>query len=432
MVSRRSLLQTMGAMGIMGQGAFMVPESRANTNNHYFAFIWARGAWDATSFSDPKGNHLYHERFNSCTSDPNHPNCPPTPINKFTTQDIQQIGNLNIAPYFGDIKANDYAEQRTDYEDFFANNYQDMMVINGINAQSNNHNPGTENMWAGLLSGRKYPTIGALIGASKMDEYALPFMAFGGYRYTANLLAAGQLANTKLLTNMIDPVGGVVDERVVSIIEQAQNSRNIARIQREISQQRQVMLQNLYDVRTNNASMVGMEQELPDTISSNDYFRQAEIAAAAFKSNFSVTCNLDVGGFDTHNDNDNRQFVALSDVFKTTDYLIQLLKEKGIYEQTTIVIGSEFGRRPWYNHKDGKDHWSTTSMIMLGKNVPKNTVVGATDDQLQYQHIHPETLAIQTDKSTGIEINPQNIHLFYSAKFQTYTIYAYLKDAELK
>lgn len=48
-------------------------------------------------------------------------------------------------------------------------------------------------------------------------------------------------------------------------------------------------------------------------------------------------------------------------------------------DTTTIIINSEFGRSPLYNAAGGTDHWPATSVILMGKGVRDNCVVGATD-----------------------------------------------------
>jgi uncharacterized protein (DUF1501 family) len=75
------------------------------------------------------------------------------------------------------------------------------------------------------------------------------------------------------------------------------------------------------------------------------------------------------GGFDTHSDQgaaDGRQ----GDLFDRLDTALgafaQDCKDMGIWDDTTIVIASEFGRRNYKNGSDGTDHGGGNAFVALG------------------------------------------------------------------
>jgi len=61
--------------------------------------------------------------------------------------------------------------------------------------------------------------------------------------------------------------------------------------------------------------------------------------------------------------------------------LLQDLKASGMLKDTLVVIGGEFGRTPFNEKGDGRDHnpWGFT-MWMAGGGVRAGTVVGETDE----------------------------------------------------
>jgi len=71
------------------------------------------------------------------------------------------------------------------------------------------------------------------------------------------------------------------------------------------------------------------------------------------------------------------------------------------------VVGSDFGRTPFYNEGDGKDHWNITSIIAMGAGITGNRVIGATDKNFEALKLNPDTLE---PDSNGIIITPQHIH----------------------
>tara|TARA_R110002049_G_scaffold82652_10_gene210152 strand:+ start:100 stop:1464 length:1365 start_codon:yes stop_codon:yes gene_type:complete len=59
---------------------------------------------------------------------------------------------------------------------------------------------------------------------------------------------------------------------------------------------------------------------------------------------------------------------------------LQDLEERGLLEQTTVIVWGEFGRTPRINAKGGRDHWpGTQSVLLAGGGIQGGRVVGQTD-----------------------------------------------------
>ncbi|MCH9656019.1 MAG: DUF1501 domain-containing protein [Planctomycetes bacterium] len=59
---------------------------------------------------------------------------------------------------------------------------------------------------------------------------------------------------------------------------------------------------------------------------------------------------------------------------------LQDLDERGLLEQTTVIVWGEFGRTPRINAKGGRDHWpGTQSVLMAGGGLQGGRIVGQTD-----------------------------------------------------
>ncbi|QDT43021.1 hypothetical protein Pan241w_31170 [Gimesia alba] len=59
---------------------------------------------------------------------------------------------------------------------------------------------------------------------------------------------------------------------------------------------------------------------------------------------------------------------------------LQDLEERGLLEQTTVIVWGEFGRTPRINAKGGRDHWpGTQSVLMAGGGMQGGRIVGQTD-----------------------------------------------------
>jgi uncharacterized protein (DUF1501 family) len=140
-----------------------------------------------------------------------------------------------------------------------------------------------------------------------------------------------------------------------------------------------------------------------------DLLRQAMIAIAGYRAGISVAASLSVGGFDTHGNHDQNQAVALARLLTGLDALITYADAQ-IANNFVIVVGSDFGRTPVYNQQNGKDHWSATSMMMLGKGIRGDRVIGGTDDKQLSVGVDPSTFAPLPGDRKASKITPGVVH----------------------
>src|SRR5262249_39446423 len=83
------------------------------------------------------------------------------------------------------------------------------------------------------------------------------------------------------------------------------------------------------------------------------------------------------GSWDTHQDNFNkvRQLNGVLDPAWAT--LMADLQDKGLLDTTLIVWAGEFGRTPYINRENGRDHWATSwSTVLAGGGIRGGRGVG--------------------------------------------------------
>jgi uncharacterized protein (DUF1501 family) len=135
--------------------------------------------------------------------------------------------------------------------------------------------------------------------------------------------------------------------------------------------------------------------------------QQAQLAVVAFQVGVAVSVNLNIGGFDTHSNHDTQQTQQLMLLLRGLDYLIGQALAAGIADRLVIVVGSDFGRTPYYNDGNGKDHWNVTSMLFAGPGIAGGRVVGATDDGFKPLGVNASTLDVDPG---GTRILTSTIH----------------------
>jgi hypothetical protein len=85
-------------------------------------------------------------------------------------------------------------------------------------------------------------------------------------------------------------------------------------------------------------------------------------------------------GWDTHAGNFTRLRENLPVVDLAVSTLLEDLRDRGLLQDTLVMMFGEFGRTPKINNQAGRDHWPQAMSIMLaGGGVPGGLIHGATD-----------------------------------------------------
>ena len=400
---RRTILKGLVACAGVSAAGFRLPFAHAGDyRGKLFVFVQADGGWDPTSFCDPKAN------------------VPGEPvINHWAEHDeVRQSGNLTYAP-FARNKA------------FFGKYFDRMLVINGVDAQTNSHTVGVVHNWSGRNSGG-YPAMGALLAAQYGAELPVAYLNFGGYSETAGVARYTRINNASLLRNIAAPAEAEdSDERYVAEADWADMRDRLARKAMRLADgpgllPMEARSRSYYEAAfraseglRSYADVIPPEDELeqvrswtgPDGRVENDdgLRRQAQLAVLAFKSGVAVSADLFVGGFDTHAVHDPYQGWLLGTLTDSVDYLWDYAEQHGVAHRMVVVIGSDFGRTNFYNSQNGKDHWPIGSYVIMEKGQRwTNRVVGETDGLHFAQRINPGTL--QRDDTNGTIIYPKHVH----------------------
>ena len=375
---------------------------QAGTSNYsgpLWIFVHAGGGWDPTSLCDPKGSGITA------------PTNPPTPMNRnFSTAGIR---TSNSAP---DIKYAPLTGDGYNFSTFFDTYGKDLLIINGIDAQTNGHSTGTRYAWSGNLS-RQTPSMGALFAATLMTDSPLSFITFGGYDFTGGLIPATRLNNTSVIKDLAYPnlkgSTAFYSDSTLANIQQSNVNRSSLLISKlPFASSRNAL--NEFNISSKQAEKIqDFQTILASTVSVNgetSMRRRARIAMASYRAGLTVSLNLTSGGFDTHSNHDVNHTRRLGHLLRGIDEVVQEAQAQGISNNIRIIVGSEFGRTRGYNNSvpEGKDHWPVTSMMFMGTGIRGGRVIGESTDEHVVRGINPNTLEV--DDSQGINITPAHIN----------------------
>lgn len=100
---------------------------------------------------------------------------------------------------------------------------------------------------------------------------------------------------------------------------------------------------------------------------------------------------IDHGSWDTHVDNftsHEKALVPPTDLALSA--LISDLDDRGMLDETLIVMMGEMGRTPKINKDAGRDHWSQCQTVILaGGGAPRGAVIGASDKTASFPTTEP-------------------------------------------
>jgi hypothetical protein len=89
--------------------------------------------------------------------------------------------------------------------------------------------------------------------------------------------------------------------------------------------------------------------------------------------------------------------------------LINDLEDRGLLDDTFVMMMGEFGRTPVINDKAGRHHWTNImSMLVAGGGMPTGQVIGSSDSrgaEIASNPVRPQDLAATTFRHLGIDLD---------------------------
>lgn len=412
-MKRRDFIKMLCAAGISAPFApywlRAAEAAAAPYNGDLLIFVNTQGGWDPVQFCDPKGG-LRPE---------------------FDAADIETAGNLRYAPMSSG--ADPYAF------DFFDTFHDQMVVIQGVNMQTNAHGPGVTNAFQGSFASG-FPTLAAAFAASVARDLPMSYMVTGNYRSTGGLLPYTAVSQADLIASLALPNqgslnNGLTDKRIPDDIFAMADAARRARIDRilandQLMPRRRQFLQYFSSAVDGAQAVENLGSILPpDDFQTtdekgfeNDLVKQADVILHAMAAGITVAADAEFldNRFDTHANHSQQQGEMLARLVYGVRFLwdraaaIDARVGSNISGRLVVVLNSDFGRTPGINSDGGTDHWPTSSVIVMRRDFSTNGIgdraVGySTNDGLYLSgRINPATLAI--DEAGGVELTSAHVH----------------------
>jgi uncharacterized protein (DUF1501 family) len=380
-MKRRNFLKMAGATGLVIPSWGWLPASAqsAGYTGRILINVFAEGGLDQSSWADPRE---MDKRQNSWA----------------VTTPAGVAGNIRYAPI---------ASNKTFFDKYFTN----MLVLNGVDGETNGHDEGAMVQATGKLD-MGYPNVSELFASVYGGGLPLNYLSTGGYRTSVGLVAATPMPDANTFRALTSP--NSVSATSVYMKQADLNRTQAARAER--MRVLQARADTLPRWKTVAGQFIGsadsralMDRVAAVTPATFDQFQQANIGLLAATAGITSTIQLNTGGFDAHSDIDNNYAGALPRLTDMVDYIWQKSAALGIDNRIFVRIFSDLGRTPLINSGNGKDHWERNTMILMEK-APAwgNRVFGASGPQHQQLKINTATGAV--DPANGVVIRPRHVH----------------------
>lgn len=299
----------------------------------------------------------------------------------------------------------------------FAKRMQHWSLIRSMTSPLGEHNLGTHYLLTGFAPSPAiaYPSMGAIINQLRapgvLPNYiAVPDHRVGGAAFSANGYLPSSNAPFELKDDparqgfQIRDLGGTSDESVAAIARRRRYFEFQNQVERSSAKSSSSGDSNLaaqkngwaqaFELTANKQARTAfdLDQEsdsLRDRYGRRTVGQSCLLARRLIERDVSfVTVN--VPGWDTHDNiltklhegfkgaKDPVGLVPLLD--HALGALIDDLKERGLLDETLVVVMGEFGRTPKLNAQGGRDHWPRVfSVAVAGGGTPGGQVIGASD-----------------------------------------------------
>ena len=302
-----------------------------------------------------------------------------------------------------------------------------LSIVRSINLKTNSHQEGRLFMEKGRPNGH-FPYVGS-VAAKYLSEPQNPLPGFihistrGIIDDTSAFLEAQHgemvLQGFQVPENLGDSGAAAAATR------QRQDSFRL-QLNRQFASRRAKSLIDAYDASFQQARQLISRRDLFESQSDVDLHRYGShpfgrncILARTLLEEGTTCVKVTHHGYDSHAENFNFHLEQLEEFDRPFSLLLEDLEERGMLQNTLIMVYSEFGRTPKVNHRYGRDHWGASfGMALGGCGIQPGAVIGSTnptgtevaDREVDGRHLfHTYLRALGIDSTASHEIQGKSI-----------------------
>jgi len=271
-----------------------------------------------------------------------------------------------------------------------------LSIVRSVNTKENDHGKGRYCMTTGrrrepagdyphlgavgakLLAPQKLPLPGHIHISSKGSGGASNNAAFLGPKYASIVLGNGEPPkNTARLEGLSEAADSQREAFRASVNDRFARRRRTAdsdAFTSSFEQARQLMARrDVFDVTKEPKADL-------QRYGTHEFGRHCLLARRLLEHGVSCV-QVNHSNYDTHYENFDFHIEQLGEFDQTFATLVADLVDRGMWDDTLLIVMAEFGRTPKINARFGRDHWGTAwSVVLGGCGIQPGAVIGKTND----------------------------------------------------
>lgn len=313
-----------------------------------------------------------------------------------------------------------------------------LALVRGLNTKNSGHGPGQIQMTTGHNPvGAEYPHLGAVAAkALTPQSFALPghILVRGGGERGGSSAYLGPQFNAVVLEDGKAPQYSQLPATISNDAEARRQEFRRAANDR-FAGRRRTADTDAYTLSYDQASDLMARREVFDVSKESakdrerygkDEFGQHCLLARRLLEQGVPFVQVNHSNYDTHYENFDYHLEQLGEFDRPFATLVDDLYQRGMLEDTLIVVMSEMGRTPRINPRYGRDHWGTAwSVCVGGAKMARGAVVGKTsadgmsvvDREVDHGHLfHTYLQAVGVDTKKDFVIGGRKFPIADPAK----------------
>ncbi len=312
-----------------------------------------------------------------------------------------------------------------------------MSIIRSVDCSASNHTPITMQCGNPLArrtndgrDGGGFPSMGSVVAKFRgANDPAMPPFVGLAKSWTSDVYGAGHMGS------QFDPVKGLELAGKFNLPEGIQSDRlsdrntlrtQFDRVRRDLDQGQALAKTDRFTQQAYDMVLSGRVQQAFDLDDEADATRDAYgrvsvgekalLARRLVESGVTFVLVSGAWGYFDHHGDDVRWGgieKGLKPLSPRVDQamfaLINDLEDRGLLDDTFVMMMGEFGRTPVINDKAGRHHWTNImSMLVAGGGMPTGQVIGSSDSrgaEIASAAVRPQDLAATTFQHLGIDLN---------------------------
>jgi uncharacterized protein (DUF1501 family) len=391
--NRRQTLALLTGGMLAGVGLPRAAKAAVDPGQRRFLFVFVDGGWDTTY----------------CLS----------PVFDNAAVDMPADGVLATAGGLSWVSG----ASRPAVDDFFLRYGQYTAIVHGMEVRSIAHERCKRLLFTGGSQPDDFPS---LLAAASPEHLPLGHLVIRGPSYAGSAASSVvRIGQRGQLSALLDGTlfegsreGHALPAEAVRQQQAALVAARLARARGEAGLGAQSRLYEGYERMLDDWAQIPSVSDVLD-VSVSDASTQIQAGLELLASGISRCVLVSDRGFEDlrwdHHTELTRQSPSYQGLFTNLTFLMQELERRPgltsdrLLDEVTVVVFSEMNRFPVLNGSGGKDHWTTTSLMLMGGGIRGDQVVGAYNADMGGIPVVPDTGELDESGTSGVLIDPSHI-----------------------